>query len=93
MAANTAGESIRALVNCYVLVVVADSLAILLDLNGIRIENANRDMLPAEFDRAVGRRNPALKRRILAAIIHRDSEVGSLQRANSDTILFTRFSG
>ncbi len=61
-------------------------LTIFLDLNGVTIENADRDMFTAEFHRAVTRGDPALESRILAFIIYGNLDVGSFKWTNSDAI-------
>src|SRR5258705_12092388 len=75
-AATTGGEFMTASVNRYVFVVIFQRLAIFCDLNGIRIENADRDMLAAEFNRAVSRRNPTLEGGIPLPIAYGHPNVG-----------------
>jgi len=87
-AATTGGEFMAASVNRYVFVVIFQRLAIFCDLNGIRIENTDRDMLAAEFNGAVSRRNPTFERGISLPVADGHPNVGSLKWANSDAILF-----
>ena len=75
-------------VNRYVFVVIFQRLAIFCDLNGIGIENTDRDMLTAEFNGAVSWRNPTLERGIPLPVAHGHSHIGSFEWANSDAILF-----
>lgn len=75
-------------VNRYVFVPVFERLAIFGDLNGVGIENTDRDMLAAEFNGAVSRRDPTLERGISLPVADGYPDVGSLKRANSDAILF-----
>ena len=49
------------LINRHVLVVVFQRLSIFCDLNGVRIENANRDMFAAKFHGTICWRNPAFE--------------------------------
>jgi len=76
-------------VNGYVLVAFFKGLAILRDFNGLRIENSNRDVLAAKFNRGVSRRNPALERRVSALLADSHSDVGPFNWANSNAILFS----
>ena len=76
------------LIERHVCVAVFQRLAVFRDLNGLGIENTNRDVLAAKFNRAVSRRNPTLERRLALLITHSDPHVGSFKWANSDAILF-----
>jgi len=75
-------------VHRYVFVACFQRLAILRDLNGVRIENTNRDMLTAKLNGAVSRRNPPLERGLPFRVTHSHPNVGSFERANGDPILF-----
>src|SRR5206468_8667218 len=72
-----------ALLDRYRFVLCFQWLAIFRNLNRVAIENANRDMLGAEFHRAVDRGNPAFKRGIFTSFANRDLNVGAFKRANS----------
>src|SRR5206468_4711284 len=81
----------RLLVNRHVLVVVFQRLTILCDLDSVRIENANRDMFSAKFNRAIRRRNPSFEGRTSAFIANSHLYIGSFKRSNGNAILLARF--
>jgi hypothetical protein len=56
-----------ALLDGDVSIAVDHRLAVLLDLDCVTIKNAHREMLPVEFDRPVGGRNPTLECGLAAA--------------------------
>src|SRR2546430_11150001 len=87
-AAATARELTTSSIDRHVFVVLFQRFAVFRDLNGVRIQNTNRDVLAAKFNRTVSRRNPALERGLPVRIAHSHPNVGSFQRANSDSILF-----
>src|SRR5436190_4552689 len=89
--ATTGGEFMTALVNRYVFVVIFQRLAIFCDLNGVRIENTDRNMLTAEFNSAVSWRNPTLERGTPLPIAYGHPHIRSFEWANSDAILFAWF--
>src|SRR5207237_3934095 len=74
-------------VNRDVFVVVFQRLSILGDLDGIRIENANRDMFPTKFHRPICGRDPAFKGGTSAFVADRHFYIGSFKWPNSDAIL------
>jgi len=74
----------RKLVDRHVIVVVVKRLAIFRDLNSVAIENAHGNMLTVKLYSAISRRNPTLDSGIF--IVHRDFDVGSFERPNSDTV-------
>ena len=76
------------LINRHVFVVVLQRLSILCDLDGIRIENPNRDMLAAEFYRTICRGNPAFEGGTAAFVAHSHLNVGPFKWPNSNAILF-----
>src|SRR5204862_3394636 len=84
--ATTGGEFMTALVNRYVFVVIFQRLAIFCDLNGVRIENTDRNMLTAEFNSAVSWRNPTLERGTPLPIAYGRPHIRSFEWANSDAI-------
>jgi len=90
-AATTGGEFMAASVNRYVFVVIFQRLAIFCDLNGVRIENTDRNMLTAEFNSAVSWRNPTLERGTPLPIAYGHPHIRSFEWANSDAILFAWF--
>jgi len=75
-------------VNRYVFVALFQRLAVFRDLDSVAIENTDRDMLAAEFNGAVSRRNPTLEPGISLPVANGHPNVGSLKWANSDAILF-----
>ena len=75
-------------VHRYVFVARFERLAVFRDLNGVRIENTNRDMLTAKLNGAVSRRNPPLESGLPFRVAHSDSHVSSFEWANGDPILF-----
>src|SRR4029450_7120577 len=86
--ATAAGEFMnRLLVDRHVFVAVLQRLSILCDLDSIRIENANRDMLPVKFHGSICRRNPALKGRTAVFVANSHFHIGSLKWPDSDGIL------
>src|SRR5438067_1269247 len=76
------------LINRHVFVIVLQRLSILCDLDGIRIENANRYMFAAEFYRPIYWRDPAFEGGTSAVVADRYFHIGSLKWPNSDAILF-----
>src|SRR6266403_5428702 len=79
---------IAALIHRHVLIAHFQRLAVFRDLNGVRIENTNRDMLTAKLNGAVSRRNPPFESGLPFRVAHSHPNVGSFERANSDAILF-----
>src|SRR5207249_10629806 len=78
------------LVDRHVLVVLLQRLAVFGERDGFRIENSNRDMLAAKFNRTVSRGNPSLERGF-SIIAHCYPHVSSFERANGHAILLARF--
>src|SRR5262249_32917585 len=76
-----------ALIDCHVLVVLLQLLSVLSDLNGFRIEDANRYGLTLKFNRNIRRRDPSFKRG-LSVIAEGHPHVGSFERLDCDSILF-----
>ncbi len=74
------------LLDGHVLIIVLERLPVFIDLNGVAIENAHGDTLPAKFNSAISRRNPALEGAILPSIVHGDFDVGFLSG-----LIVTRF--
>src|SRR5439155_10231204 len=75
-----------ALIDCYRFVARFQRLAIFRNLNRVLIENTNRDVLGAEFHRAIGRGNPAFKRGIFSSFADGDLNVSPFECTNSDVI-------
>src|SRR6266480_2857167 len=92
-AAATARELTTSLIDRHVFVVLFQRFAVFRDLNGVRIQNPNRNVLAAKFNRTVSRRNPALERGLALFITHNNPHVRSFEWANSDAILFARLCG
>src|SRR6266487_4340929 len=86
-------ELTTSLIDRHVFVVLFQRFAVFRDLNGVRIQNTNRDVLAAKFNRTVSRRNPALERGLALFITHNNPHVRSFEWANSDAILFARLCG
>src|SRR6266702_941483 len=78
-------------VDGYVFVAFFQRLAVFRDRNGLRIENSNRDMLTAKFNRAVSRPAHGLARSPPLLVAYSHPYVGSFEWANSDALLFARF--
>jgi hypothetical protein len=76
----------RKLVDRHVIVVVFKRLAIFRDLDSVAIKDAHGNMLTAKLYSTISRRNPTLDSRIPFFIVHRDFNVGSFKRPNSDTV-------
>ena len=76
------------LVDRHVLVVLLQVLPVLGDLNGLTIENTNRDVLAVKLNRTVSRRNPSFERRF-SVIAERYPHVSSFERLDGDPVLFT----
>ena len=74
-------------VNRYVFVVIFQRFAIFCELNGIRIEDPNRDILTAKFNRTISW-GDLLFERCFSVVAYGHPHVGSLEWANSDVILF-----
>ena len=66
----------RGLLDSYVGVGLGQRFAIFPDLDCFAVQDPDRDMLAAEFDNAIGRRNPALVGRRRRSIIHNYFDVG-----------------
>src|SRR2546429_1075713 len=71
----------------HVLIALFQRLAVFRDCNGLGIEDPNRDMLTAKFNRAISRRHPTFERGLGVLIADGDSHIGSLKWANRDPIL------
>src|SRR6266487_3854605 len=76
-----------ALIDCHVLVVLLQLLSVLGDLNGFRIEDANRHVLTAKFNRTIRRRDPSFERGF-SVIAEGHPHVSSFERLDCDSILF-----
>src|SRR6266536_3301676 len=74
------------LIDRYVFVILFERLTIFHDLNGVALENANRDMFAAKFYCPVGWRNPAFESGTFALIVYCDLKVGPFKRTNHDAI-------
>src|SRR5213594_3145090 len=92
-AAATARELTTSLIDRHVFVVLFQRFAVFRDLNSVRIQNPNRNVLAAKFNRRVSRRNPALERGLALFITHNNPHIRSFEWANSDAILFARLCG
>ena len=74
------------LVDGHVLIVLLQLLSVLGDLDGFRIENANRYVFTAEFNCAIRRGDPSLERS-LSLVAERNPHVSSFERLDGDSIL------
>src|SRR5262249_8534932 len=72
------------LIHCQVLIAFFQRMAVFRNLNGVRIENSNRDMLAVKFNRAISRRHPTFERGLAVLIAYGDSHVRSFKRVDSD---------
>ena len=78
---------LAALIDCHVLVVLLQLLSVLGDLNGFRIEDPNRHVLTAKFNRTIRRRDPSFERGF-SVIAEGHPHVSSFERLDGDSILF-----
>src|SRR5207249_4861750 len=64
--------------SCYsqIGVAVGNDFAVLANLDGFAIEHAHAEAMTAEFDRSVGRRNPAFECRLGRIVVDRYLHVG-----------------
>ena len=76
-----------ALIDRHVLVVFLQHLSVLGDLNGFGIEDPNRHVLTAKFNRTISRRDPSFKRGF-SVIAERYPYVSSFERLDRNSILF-----
>src|SRR6266446_2458349 len=74
-------------VHRHVCVIFFQSFAVFRDCNGLGIENPNRHVLTAKFNRAISRRHPTFERGLAVLIAYGHSHVRSFKRADSDAIL------
>src|SRR5260370_16720480 len=74
------------LIDRYLLVVLFQRLTIFRDLNGVAIENADREMLAPKLHRAIGRGNPSFQRGMSAPIAALGFQVSSFKRTHRDAI-------
>ena len=77
------------LIDRHVLVVLLQRLSVLGDLNGFRIEDPNRHVLTAKFNRAISRRDPSFER-CFCLVAERHSHVSSFDRLDGDSVLLRR---
>ena len=75
------------LIDRHVLVVFLQRLSVLGDLNGFRIEDPNRHMLAAKFNRTISRRDPSFESS-LSVVAECYPNVSSFERLDGDSILF-----
>ena len=75
------------LIDRHVLVVLLQRLSVFGDLNGFRIEDPNRHVLTAKFNRTISRRDPSFER-CFCLIAERYPHVSSFERLDGDSILF-----
>src|SRR5713101_6048011 len=78
------------LIHRHVLVVFLQRLSVFGDLNGLRIENPNRHMLTAKFNRTINWRDPSFERS-LSVVAECYPHVSSFERLDGDSILFAGF--
>src|SRR5260370_568351 len=74
-------------VDRHVLVVFLQRLSVFGDLNGFRIEDPNRHVLTAKFNRTISRGDPSFERS-LSVVANRYPHVSSFERLDGDSILF-----
>src|SRR5215475_16211490 len=72
-------------VDRHVLVVLLKILSVLGDFNGFRIEDANRHVLTAKFNRTISRRDPSFEGSF-SVVAERYPHVSSFERLNGDSI-------
>ena len=75
------------LIDRHVLVVFLKRLSVFGDLNGFRIEDPNRHMLTAKFNRTISRRDPSFVRSF-SVVAECYPHVSSFERLDGDSILF-----
>ena len=76
-----------ALIDRHVLVVFLQHLSVLGDLNGFGIEDPNRHVLTAKFNRTISRGDPSFERS-LSVVADCYPHVSSFERLDGDSILF-----
>ena len=74
-------------VDRHVLVVFLQRLSVFGDLNGFRIEDPNRHVLTAKFNRTISRRDPSFERSF-SVVAECYPHVSSFERLDGDSILF-----